>query len=297
VLLPVVEDLLRSDRTDTGKRVELLGGGRVQMHWARKSPTGRRVRADGGRTAAWNDDLLSVRDGGGEVDELHRGGACRAARTPDRIRNARTVRQTVETRATDSPDDIDVHGRRSGRRGSGDRNPRCCFGLRVHEELSSEDRNRDHSDCAQADLPPREVEVVHMLSVATKVARLGDDFVSKRRHTTGVFALVLTAAIALSTSGLHGTVIINPARPVCLADEPCWAPDSGDVLVFSRGGRRIAQTRTDAHGRYRVKLPAGIYTATAPRHQGIGRGLQPSRVVVPRGRYGSADFTLDIGIR
>jgi hypothetical protein len=137
-----------------------------------------------------------------------------------------------------------------------------------------------------------------MFSVATKVARPGDDFDSKRRHTMSVFGLALTAAaIVLSTSGLHGTVVINPARPVCIADEPCSAPDRYDVLVFARNRKRVAQTRTDADGHYRVKLPAGAYIASAPRHHGIGRGLQPSRVVVPRGRYARADFTLDIGIR
>jgi hypothetical protein len=166
----------------------------------------------------------------------------------------------------------------------------------MHEQLSGEDCDRERGDCAHGDLPPREVEVLHMLSVTTKVARMGDVSASKHRQTTSVFAFLVAAALALP-SGLHGTVIINPARPVCIADEPCWAPDRGDVLVFSRDGKRVAQTRTDANGRYRVRLPAGTYTATAPRHQGIGRGLQPSRVVVPRGRYARANFTLDIGIR
>jgi hypothetical protein len=112
-----------------------------------------------------------------------------------------------------------------------------------------------------------------------------------------VFALVLTTALALSGSGLRGTVVIDPARPVCMAGEPCSAPDRYDLLVFERGGRRVAQAKTDAYGRYRVALRAGTYTVTAPRHKGIGRGLEPARVVVPRGRYARANFRHDIGIR
>jgi hypothetical protein len=36
---------------------------------------------------------------------------------------------------------------------------------------------------------------------------------------------------------------------------------------------------------------------TAPRHQGIGRGLDPRYVTVPSARYARLNFTLDIGIR
>jgi hypothetical protein len=166
------------------------------------------------------------------------------------------------------------------------------------QELAGEDDERNCGNRGQCDLPPREVEVVHTASVTTKVARLGDDFGSKRRHTVDVFVLAMTAVtLALSPSGLHGTVVIDPARPVCVVEQPCSAPDRYDVLVFTRSGRRIAQTRTDAEGKYSVRLAAGTYTVTAPRHDGIGRGLLPSRVVVPRGRYARANFTLDIGIR
>jgi hypothetical protein len=167
----------------------------------------------------------------------------------------------------------------------------------MREQLPGEKREYEESDRADGNLPAREVEVWHSFSVATKVARPGDDFEPKCRHTSSVFALVLTATVALSTGGLHGTVAIDPARPVCVVGQPCSAPDRYDVLAFWRSGRRIAQTKTDAVGNYRVTLPAGIYTVTAPRHKGIGRGLRPSRVTVARGRYTRANFTLDIGIR
>ncbi len=133
--------------------------------------------------------------------------------------------------------------------------------------------------------------------VAGDVIRPGDDFVPKYRHTVVVFALVLSTALTLYTGGLRGTVMIDPAQPVCRVAESCSAPDRYDVLAFKRNGKRIAQTRTDGAGRYHIALSPGTYIVVAPRRQGIGRGLQPSRVVVPRSRYARVNFTLDIGIR
>src|ERR671936_82870 len=86
------------------------------------------------------------------------------------------------------------------------------------------------------------------------------------------------AALLSLASGLHGTVEISPAQPVCMVGQSCSKPDANDVLAFWRGDRRIATTRTDGSGRYR-------------------RGLEPRQVVVPAGRNASVNFTLDIGIR
>src|SRR5919204_348513 len=66
--------------------------------------------------------------------------------------------------------------------------------------------------------------------------------------------------------GLHGTVVISPSQPVCMVGEPCSKPDANDVLAFWRQGRRIATTRTDSAGHYRIALRPGRYTVTAPRH-------------------------------
>ena len=97
--------------------------------------------------------------------------------------------------------------------------------------------------------------------------------------------------------GLHGTVLIDPARPVCMVGKSCSAPDKHDVLVFRHTGRRPVTARTDDRGRYRVTLAPGRYSVSAPRRSKIGRGLLPKTVVVARGRYARVNFTIDIGIR
>jgi hypothetical protein len=136
--------------------------------------------------------------------------------------------------------------------------------------------------------------------VAEKIARVCDDFVSKVGHTETVihvFAAALVVVSGSSGSGLYGKVVISPARPVCTAGESCTAPDRNDMLTFWRGGRRVAIARTNAAGSYRVALAPGRYVVKVKRPRGIGRGLEPVRATVPRGRYARVNFTLDIGIR
>src|SRR5919201_5578555 len=103
------------------------------------------------------------------------------------------------------------------------------------------------------------------------------------------------AALFSLASGLHGTVVISPAQPVCMVGQSCTKPDANDVLAFWRAGRRVGTTRTDDSGRYRIALAPGRYVVTAPRPHGIGRGLEPREVPVPTRRNARVNFTLDIG--
>jgi len=135
--------------------------------------------------------------------------------------------------------------------------------------------------------------------VAEKSARVCADSVPKVGHTESVvhvFVAALVAASGTTGSGLYGKVVISPARPVCAVGEPCTAPDRNDVLTFWRRGRRVATARTTAKGSYRIALAPGRYGVTVKR-SALGRGLEPTRVTVVRGRYGRVNFTLDIGIR
>lgn len=112
-------------------------------------------------------------------------------------------------------------------------------------------------------------------------------------------ALVLTAAAlaASAHSGLYGTVTRGPTKPVCEVGTPCTAPAVGARLVFSRGGVAAATVVTGKGGRYRIGLRPGSYTVRAGAKLTIGRGLEPHAVVVPRGRFLRANFTIDTGIR
>jgi hypothetical protein len=122
--------------------------------------------------------------------------------------------------------------------------------------------------------------------------------VTSFRHTVSVIgALIAVTLLASPGSGLYGRVVVSPAQPVCSAGRACTAPDKNDLLAFWRSGRRVATTRTDGRGNYRVTLRPGRYRVTAPRRGAIGRGLKPSAVVVPDARFARANFTLDVGIR
>jgi hypothetical protein len=97
-------------------------------------------------------------------------------------------------------------------------------------------------------------------------------------------------------SGLVGVVTRGPITPVCQVGKPCSEPASA-TLIFERGGRERARTRSDAQGRYRVTLAPGTYSVRMPGKIGIGRGLEPRTVKVPRGRYARVNFSIDTGIR
>ena len=120
-----------------------------------------------------------------------------------------------------------------------------------------------------------------------------------RTFATAIIALALpTFAVgATSPSGLRGRVLIQPGYPVCKVNRPCVRPAPHLSLVFSRAGRTVARTRTQADGSYRIRLRPGPYAVSSPAGK-VGRaGLQPRRVTVPVGRYKRVVFKLDIGLQ
>jgi hypothetical protein len=104
------------------------------------------------------------------------------------------------------------------------------------------------------------------------------------------------AASAATPSGIRGTVVRSPTKPVCEEDVPCSAPAAGVVLVFHRGGVRVATATTSKAGTYRVVLRPGTYVVRPVRKLPFG-SLQPRTVRVLAGRFAVADFELDTGIR
>jgi hypothetical protein len=93
--------------------------------------------------------------------------------------------------------------------------------------------------------------------------------------------------LAVSLVLLHGVVMRGPTKPVCEMATPCSEPAAHVVLDFhGRGGDVL--TRTDAQGRYAVRLRPGRYVVRVAR-------IEPTALVVSRSMR--ADFSIDTGIR
>ena len=105
------------------------------------------------------------------------------------------------------------------------------------------------------------------------------------------------AGASTNPSGLWGMVKRGPITPVCVAEQPCYAPAKGVTLVFVRGGVVVRRATTNDLGRYRVRLAAGTYFVRLPQRPAIGRDLQPVRARVRAGGYRRVDFSIDTGIR
>jgi hypothetical protein len=107
--------------------------------------------------------------------------------------------------------------------------------------------------------------------------------------------LPFLSALALLLGSLHGTVTRGPITPVCQVGVPCNGPAAHMTLFFTRSGVRTS-TSTDAQGRYRLKLNAGLYTVRTSQKV-FGATPKPSSVRVYAARDRRVDFFVDTGIR
>lgn len=118
--------------------------------------------------------------------------------------------------------------------------------------------------------------------------------------TLAALALGTTLAGAATTprltSGLRGVVMRGPTKPVCKDTELCKEPAVGVMLQFRQSKRIVARVKSGNGGHYRLKLRPGRYGVTTP-HRGVGTGLTPRSVRVPKGRLARVDFDLDTGIQ
>jgi hypothetical protein len=112
-------------------------------------------------------------------------------------------------------------------------------------------------------------------------------------------ALVLTTAAQATVrrGTLAGAVRRGPIVPVCAIEQPCDEPAKGVTLLFSRSDRVVGRVVTDDEGRYRLRLPAGVYMVRRPGAASLDRKLEPNRVRVFAGRRTNVDFFIDTGIR
>jgi hypothetical protein len=114
VCLAVVEDLLRRGGTDAGQRVELLERRRVQIERrGRRRGTSRRRRSAPLR----HDHLLAVGKRRSEIDQLDVCPSGRAAGDRDRVGDARSLLEPVETGVSHGPGDVDDELRLDGAHG------------------------------------------------------------------------------------------------------------------------------------------------------------------------------------
>ena len=107
--------------------------------------------------------------------------------------------------------------------------------------------------------------------------------------------VLVAAATASAVTVVSGTVVLDPAQPVCRTGQPCTKPLAHFKLVFWRHGTVAARVLTDRNGRYRVTLSPGIYGVTTPSRP--QSGLRPRRIAVQRLSRVTRNFRYDAGIR
>ena len=105
-----------------------------------------------------------------------------------------------------------------------------------------------------------------------------------------------TGASAATQSGIRGTVIKSPTKPVCEEGVPCSAPAAGVVLLFVRNGVEAARATTVRNGSFRVVLAPGTYVVRSLRKSPIG-GMRPRTVEVRQGGFTVVRLSIDTGIR
>jgi hypothetical protein len=109
--------------------------------------------------------------------------------------------------------------------------------------------------------------------------------------------LLLPAASSGTTgSGLFGTVMKGPIRPVCRVGVPCDAAVEV-TLVFSRAGRDVARVHSSKTGHYRIALAPGSYDVRPTVRIGLQKLPKPHGVHVRAGHWDRINFFFDTGIR
>ncbi|HSV37386.1 MAG TPA: carboxypeptidase-like regulatory domain-containing protein [Nocardioidaceae bacterium] len=103
-------------------------------------------------------------------------------------------------------------------------------------------------------------------------------------------------------SGVEGVVHLGPQCPVEVAGQPCDDQPAGGVAVtvslqvageMYGAGDPVAQTTTDALGRFRIAVPPGDYVVTA--EAGMYCEFMDAHVVADE--YVEVDVPCDTGIR
>ena len=117
-----------------------------------------------------------------------------------------------------------------------------------------------------------------------------------------VFTLATTAcgdwSLSISTdTGLVGIVVRSPVEPVCRSGTTCAAPFGAGFSV-RQGDRLVLTFRSDASGRFEVRLAPGTYVVVPdPDAPIISPGSQTKQVVVGTAGLTHVQLEFDTGLR
>jgi hypothetical protein len=112
-----------------------------------------------------------------------------------------------------------------------------------------------------------------------------------------VIAVVTTADAC--NSGILGTITLGPTCPVERGGMTCSKPYAGTVDIYGHSDRLIKTVRSNADGKFRVRLKPGTYTLK-PQPRDPARPYpmgKPVTVTVKAGSYASVNIQYDTGIR
>ncbi len=98
-------------------------------------------------------------------------------------------------------------------------------------------------------------------------------------------------------SGIDGTVTIGPTCPVERIESPCPdRPYEASIAVLDAAGRKVAEARSDADGRFHLALPPGVYRLV-PQSAGTPPTAQEQTATVAAGGFTAVEIAYDSGIR
>jgi hypothetical protein len=100
----------------------------------------------------------------------------------------------------------------------------------------------------------------------------------------------------VSSTGLEGTMLRGPTRPVCLVDQPCTAPFKSGFQVL-HGGQIVARFQSDAEGRFLIHLQPGTYTVSPDESAPLLTRADAHEVTVGGSGLTHVDLEFDTGIR
>ena len=109
--------------------------------------------------------------------------------------------------------------------------------------------------------------------------------------------MITAETIAAENGGIEGVISVSPRRPGPIRkDEPNVGPAPNVQFIVTRGDTRVTTFTTDAHGRFRIELPAGHYVVLR-EDPGAAIGHWRFEVDVVAGQMTKVSWTGNSGMR